>query len=458
MTEIPASTGSIRRRLTIQLMTGAAGLAALLFLVVLNIARDLAESSQDNVLFASATAILESVSVQGDDILADIPYGALSMLGNVSDDRVFYRISAGSEVLTGYGDLPVVEKQRVDVPAFQTAPYKGEDVRIVSVSRRLSLAARVVEVTVTVAQTRTGQQRAIARMSQIAALSGAGFFLVAVILAVLTAQSSIRPLNRLAVSVSRRGPKDMRPVVGPVPSEMIPLVTSLNRFMARLKTSLARSEDFIAEAAHRVRTPLATVRTQAEVVLRRVDRDENRQSLREMIRAIDESSRAAGQLLDHAMVTFRTDHLEREDINLGDLAADLVERLTPVAELKDIHLNAQLAENTQITGDAILVQNAVRNILDNSIKYSPEDRNVWVEVGTEDGQSFVRISDQAGGFPDTITSALTERFARGPNSEGTVGSGLGLTIAKEVVEAHGGHLELSNTGEGTGACVTLYFP
>lgn len=458
MSELPPSTGSIRRRLTLQLMSGAAILATMLFFVVLNVARDLAESSQDNILFASATSILESAAVQGDEVVVDIPYGALSMLGNVSDDRVFYRVMAGPMLLTGYDNLPEIVRGRAEPSGFLTASYGGEDIRMVEVSRRLSLNGQAVDVAVAVAQTRNGQAETVAQMTRVALFSGAGFFLVAAVMAVLTAQSSIRPLNRLAGSVSRRGPKDMRPVAGPVPSEMVPLVTSLNRFMARLKTSLSRSEDFIAEAAHRVRTPLATVRTQAEVVLRRVDRDENRQSLREMIRAIDESSRAAGQLLDHAMVTFRTDHLEREHINLANLAEELVARLTPVAELKELQLVTKLDAGCEIYGDAILIQNAVRNILDNAIKYSQTDREILLEVLKDGERSILRVTDQAGGFPDALTAKLTERFARGVNSEGTVGSGLGLTIAKEVVEAHGGQLLLQNTDTGDGACVTLSFP
>ena len=84
-----------------------------------------------------------------------------------------------------------------------------------------------------------------------------GFFAIAAILTVYSAQSTVRPLQQLAVSVSRRGPPDLRPVAAPVPSEMVPLVDALNKFMGRLKKSLGQSEEFIAEAAHRVRTPVS---------------------------------------------------------------------------------------------------------------------------------------------------------------------------------------------------------
>ncbi|MEX0302874.1 MAG: sensor histidine kinase, partial [Leisingera sp.] len=262
----------------------------------------------------------------------------------------------------------------------------------------------------------------------------------------------------LTGAISRRGPKDLRPVTRPVPSEMSPLVSSLNSFISRLQTSLSRSEDFIAEAAHRVRTPLATVRTQAETTLMRVEREDNRASLREMIRAIDESSRAAGQLLDHAMVSFRTDSLELEDVNLTELACDLAERLQPVAELKDIALHFEGQSAVSIMGDAILLQNAVRNILDNAIKYSSRDSDIWVRVAGANSKASIEIEDQAGGFAGEDTEALTRRFVRGANAKDTIGSGLGLTIAREVAEAHGGSLIIKNSQTGAGACVTLCFP
>jgi len=380
------------------------------------------------------------------------------MLGTVGDERVFYRVTADGAFLTGYEDLPDAASFDADGRGVLTAPYKGEDVRIVSASRQLSVDGHPVEVRGSLAQTRAGHAATLAAILKRAILIGLGFFTVAVLLAVLTAQSTIRPIQNLAASVSRRGPKDLRPVVAPVPAEMVSLVTSLNRFIERLSTSLTRSEDFIAEAAHRVRTPLATVRTQAEIALRKAKRPEDRTSLKDMIRAIDESSRAAGQMLDHAMVTFRADQLDQVPVSLVNLVEDLVERLRAVAELKDIELTVEHAEPVSLAVDPILVQNAVRNILDNAIKYSPEEQSVTVWVGIENDLAIVRVSDRGAGFPAEDTDRLLVRFERGDNVRATVGSGLGLTIAKEVVEAHGGRITISNQKTGTGACVTLYFP
>lgn len=452
-------SGSIRRRLLLQLVGSAALLAAVLFFAVLGFVRNVAEESHDRILLASATSILESISVQSGNLTADIPYAALSMLGNVSDDRVFYRVRSGAELLTGYDDLPVGKlTEAKGQPMFETTRYKDESIRAVTLSRRLPVDGVPVSVQVSVAQTRTGQEAQLRQLFRMALYLGVGFFLLATGLAVWSAQSSITPLRSLTAAISLRGPKDLRPVSRPVPSEMAPLVSSLNGFISRLQTSLSRSEDFIAEAAHRVRTPLATVRTQAEITLMRVDREENRASLREMIRAIDESSRAAGQLLDHAMVSFRTDSLEQEDVCLSALTRDLVDRLQPVAEMKDILLHFTAAARICVCGDAILIQNAVRNILDNAIKYSPPDSQIRVHVGHNDQQATILIEDEAGGFGTQDTDALTQRFVRGDNARGTIGSGLGLTIAREVVEAHAGQLIIQDSDTGAGACVTLCFP
>ncbi|GGH33015.1 two-component system, OmpR family, sensor histidine kinase TctE [Cribrihabitans marinus] len=451
-----AVSGSIRRRLIVQLLLGAAVLAAALVLLVTNLARTVAQETQDSILMASVTSILDTMTVRDGAVSVDLPYAALSMLGNVSEDRVFYRILADGAVLTGYGDLPPPGEGVGRDGGYQTTRYRDAEIRMASARRLLSVAGTPVRVTVSVAQTRDGQARRLAEIRRLGGAIGLGFFALAALLAVVTAQSGLRPLRNLAGAVSRRGPKDLRPVRGPVPQEMAPLVGSLNRFIERLTYSLSRSEDFIAEAAHRVRTPLSTVRTQAEIALRRVERPENRAALKEMIRAIDESSRAAGQLLDHAMVTFRTDHLEREAVDLCGLARDLADRLGPVAELRDIRIALSCDGQPVVQGDAVLIENALRNVLDNAIKYSPRDCAIDIEVGQGRDGAAIRVRDQAGGFPEDELDRMPMRFARGSNAAETVGSGLGLTIAREVLEAHGGRLELSNEGEG--ACVTLHFP
>ncbi|EEE37064.1 periplasmic sensor signal transduction histidine kinase [Rhodobacteraceae bacterium KLH11] len=438
-------------------MAGAAILAVVVYYVVQSVARQVAQESQDNVLAASALSILDSARYSGGEIKVDFPYSALSMLDSISDERVFYSIRLENAFLSGYDQLPEVDGVVADGPAFRSATFLGEDVRMAHVQRRISTDSGQRLLQVSVAQTLTGQKQTLTRISRTSMGIGAGFFLVSVLLAAIIARSTIRPLDRLTASVSRRGPKDLRPVAAPIPTEMVPLVASLNSFMRRLQRSLERSEDFIAEAAHRVRTPLAIVRTKAEIVQRKTDNAETQAALREMVHAIDDSSRTAGQLLDHAMVTFRLDHLSRDEVSLLRLVQDTIERLRPISEMKDIEMETIGSEDIIILGDPILLQNALHNLFDNAMKYTPSGARVSVTLSRQGDGGEIRITDTGLGFPEAELGRLTDRFARGANAESVVGSGLGLTIVKEVVEAHGGQMHIKNI-TGGGACVSLHFP
>jgi two-component system sensor histidine kinase TctE len=242
------------------------------------------------------------------------------------------------------------------------------------------------------------------------------------------------------------------------PSELAPLLSALNRLMDRLRQSIRRSEDFITEAAHRVRTPLATVRAQAEIALRTVEGDSDKERLRRIIRAVDESSRSAGQLLDHATVAYRTEDLAQDPLDLADLTAQTVAAMEPTASMRDIRLNLETTP-AQISGDAVLLENAIRNVLDNAIKYSPEDTTVSLRIAVSGNEAHLSVNDQGPGLGDEPVAALTERFRRGNNTASIVGSGLGLTIAADVLRAHGGRLELASARNGSGgACVSLVLP
>lgn len=430
------------------LIGGAAVLALLLFFAVRNYAVQVAQQGQDNILDASATSMLDAATIRNGVIELDLPYSAFSMLTTSADDRVFYAILQDGEFLSGYEELTFSDSQ-----TFQTDQIRSSDVRKISASRTLIGVNRRAELQIVLAQTQDALSETLDQISRNAALLGIGFFALAVALSFWASSATIGQLGKLTTSVTRRGPQDLSPFTKPVPREMGPLVGSLNSLMGRLDQSLSQSEDFIAEAAHRVRTPLATVRSYAEATLQRVEKEENREAMRSMVKAIDESSRAAGQLLDHAMITFRADHLERTKIDLVDLVHDLVQRMTPIAEMKDLSLSLQGDPHVPYSGDSVLIQNAVRNLIDNAMKYGPAESSIEITVSASPNIQ-ISVSDHGPGFPMDEIETLTSRFQRGTNAADTIGSGLGLTIARDVATAHGGKVELENRQEG-GACVTL---
>lgn len=453
MTNSLPATLSLRNRLVLTLTGGAALLAVLLFFTIRNYATQVAQQGQDNILGASVTSILDAAALRDGVLEVDIPYASFSMLSTPSDDQVFYAIYQDEAFLSGYPGLPIADPAPDRVSLFQSFDFRGETIRVVTANRTLIGADKRTQVRVALAQTQDALSGTLDQISRNAALFGGGFFALATLLSFWATSTTIGQLRRLTHSVTMRGPQDLSPFRKPVPVEMLPLVTSLNSLMGRLDQSLRQSEDFIAEAAHRVRTPLATVRSYAETTLQRVDKEENRQAMRSMVRAIDESSRAAGQLLDHAMITFRSDHLVRQDIDLVAISNELVMRLAPIAEMKDLTLRLRSDGPVAYSGDPILIQNALRNLVDNALKYSPAESTVEIAV-TAKPQVQIAVTDSGPGFPTAELDLLAARFKRGSNAEGTIGSGLGLTIALDVAHAHGGDLQLSNRSEG-GACAIL---
>ena len=459
MTAIAPSSGSLRRRLIIQLLGIAAVLSALLYITVRAVADQAAEATQDNILGASAAAIAEQLRAADEGIVVDIPYSAFAMLGAVSEEQVFYRIIAGSLTITGYEDLPTPQRLPGDLaPVYYSATYRETDVRIVALKRTVPVENKPLDVTVMVAQTRLGQEAIAARVANVAAGLGIGFFVIAGILSLIAAQSALRPIRRVVEAVGRRGPSDLRPLQHPAPRELAPLLGALNGFMARLRGALDRTETFIAEAAHHIRTPLATVRTQAEIALRQADNEDSRKTLRAVVRAVEESSRSASQLLDHATVIYRSDHMVDDRLDIGSLTQDLVDAYQPTAELKDISIELGIETNrAELSGDRVMIESALRNMLDNAIKYSPAEEPVRIEV--RDAGDFVEIaiSDKGRGLDGASQTSLTKRFGRGENVDDIVGSGLGLTIVEEVAQAHGGRFDLKQQPEG-GTCAIFSLP
>ncbi len=455
MTETVHIRGSLRNQLAITFVRGAALLAVLIFIIVRSYAAQIAQQGQDDILGASVTSILDAAVIRNGAIEIDFPYASFSMLNTESDDRVFYAIYQDDKLLSGYPNLPRASVSAGMESDFRTELFDATAIRLATASRVLIGAKLRTNITVSVAQTQDALSGTLNRISRNVGLFGTGFFLLTTLLSVWVTSTTITPLRRLTNSVTRRGPQDLSPVVRHVPAEMAPLVSSLNNLMARLDQSLKQSEDFIAEAAHRVRTPLATVRSHAEATLHRVEREDNRKALRAMMRAIDESSRAAGQLLDHAMITFRADHLELHKLNLVDVVSDLVTRLSPIAEMKHIELHLHGDMSVVVYGDPILLQNAFRNIIDNALKYAPSESGINIFVHAKP-RPTVEIQDQGTGFPPNKMSELVARFSRGENAKDTIGSGLGLTIAQDVATAHKGTLTLSNL-QRSGACVTFSF-
>lgn len=449
---------SLRRRLVWQFAALSALLVVALFFAVRFAAERASRASQDAVLGAAVISVGDGIRAQDEGLELDLPYATFSMLGAMGDERIFYSLSIGPRLVTGYDQLPQPPQKPGDLsPVFWNADYRDNHLRFAAITRRVLLQSRVEEITVVLGQTRSGQAAIARETARSAAWIGLAFLALAVPLALLAARAVIRPVDRLAEAVTRRGPHDLRPFRHPTPRELLPLVGALNGLIARLRGALQMAETFIFEAAHRIRTPLSLVRTEAEIALAEATDDATRQRLRRMIRAIGESGRSANQILDHAMVLYRSNQFDAAAVDLAALAASVLRSVEPLAEMREIEIQAAgLDSPCIIAGDSRIIEVALRNILDNALKYSQSEGQVSIRLESVNGMARLSIFDQGRGLPDDDAD-LTARFQRGSNAGDVVGSGLGLTIVAEVAATHGGSFALE-PGSEKGTCAILSLP
>lgn len=451
-------TGSLRRTLVLQLLVVAAVVALALFIAIRISADKAAEAAQDAVLGAATQSLADGIRAEDSAVDLDLAPITFSMLSAMGEDRVFYRVDFAGQPMTGYDDLPPPAATPGGAPQFYTAPYRDHVLRLAAVTRRMLIDGKTVTALVVLGQTRLGQKAIADSIASRAALLGVGFFILAVPLSLLAARAILGPVGRVTEAVSRRGPHDLRPVNQSVPRELGPLIGALNGFILRLRGALSRTETFIAEAAHHIRTPLSTVRTEAEIALRQSQEEGTRARLRSVIRSVEESSRSAGQLLEHALVLYRTDRVDRAEFDLGALLAAQVQSFHPTADLREIALVYSAPQTpVPVLGDRLMIEAALRNILDNAIKYSPGEAQVEITLTLRDGRAETRVCDRGRGLGGSDLVELSQRFRRGGNVADIVGSGLGLTIVLEVAEASGGSFALSPR-DGGGTCALFSLP
>ena len=221
-------SGSLRNRLALILTGGAALLAAILFIVVRALASQVAQQGQDNILSASMSSILDTAVIRDGRVTLDFPYSSLSMLGTAADDRVFYAIYEGGNLLSGYGTLQTPDTPSPEQPVFTTSSYNGDPIRIATGARFLIGSDGPRTVAVSIAQTQDALSDTLNAISRNVALIGLGFFALSTALALWAASATTGQLHRLTRSLTRRGPQDLSPVTKPVPTEMGPLVGTLN--------------------------------------------------------------------------------------------------------------------------------------------------------------------------------------------------------------------------------------
>lgn len=258
----------------------------------------------------------------------------------------------------------------------------------------------------------------------------------------------LKPLDDLASEVATRSSDNLTPLTGRnIPREAQPLVAAINRVLYRLGYSLESERRFTADAAHELRTPLAAARIQAQVALLSPDAEKRNHALAQTLSGLDRATRLVEQMLRLARLDPLAQLPQKQSINL----VELVQRVAAGVQdaVPHARINLDLAEPVQsVDGDPDLLEVALRNLLDNAIRYSPQESEVTVFLRTKDGAPLLGVSDNGPGADPDELPRLMERFYRG-ESVTAEGSGLGLTIVSRIAELHGATLELDNrTGGG----------
>lgn len=270
----------------------------------------------------------------------------------------------------------------------------------------------------------------------------------------LSVRLALRPLRQVSEAIASRGPHDLSDLQAEVPHrELQPGLAALNGLLARLRAGAARERDFIANAAHELRTPLAALRVNIEAMRPHTSDPAQRELLNGTLSSVRRAARLVAQLL--ALSRSETLGGTPRPLMLNELAQDSLAALAPLAMRGGVELELDDGGPVRVMGERDALMSVIDNLIDNAIKYSPPGATVTVGVHAAGGQARLVVRDRGPGIPPALRGQVFERFYRAPHQH-TPGSGLGLSIVQAVLASHGGAIVLDEApGGGLLAAVTL---
>lgn len=443
-----AAVGSLRGRLLRRL---ALLLALLLLVASLSAywsARRAADTAYDRTLLASARAIAQGLYADDGRLKANVPYVALDTFAYDSAGRIYYQVlDLRGQLVSGYEDLPAAPAgtpRTDDYPAlarFYDGVYRGQGVRVVSLLQPVSepLLNGIAEIRV--AETLGARERMIRellvgtlwRMSLLA--------FSALLLVWLAVSAALRPLELLRRTVATRASDDLRPLPdAELPRELRPLVNALNQFNDRLRGLFERQSQFIADAAHELRTPLAALKARVELGLRAQEPAAWRSTLEEAAQNTDRLAQLANQLLSLARIESGARAIAEggaQRLDLSQLARELGLALAPLAHARGIALALEAEQPVWLRGEPTLLNELLCNLVDNALAHTPAGGNVILRVLAP---GILEVQDDGPGIPAEEREKVFERFYR--RSVQGSGAGLGLAIVGEICRAHQARISL----------------
>ena len=270
-------------------------------------------------------------------------------------------------------------------------------------------------------------------------------------------QLGLRPVKRLRDEIAQRSPLDLRPIVeSSVPREISPVVVTLNRLFTMLRAAGQSQQQFIANTAHQLRTPITGMQAQLDLLAAEPKAEPVKDRLLTLQVSIRQLARAANQLLTLARADPAANiAIKNQPVDLSALVGEVVAKFFDRALQSDIDLGVDL-QPVSIVADPSLLDDLLSNLVDNALKYTPAGGSVTVRAGIEHGRRYLSVEDSGPGIPEAERQRVRQRFYRMPNSPGH-GSGLGLAIVDEIARLYGAAVTIGSGADAKGTRVLVQF-
>lgn len=424
--------------------------------------RQQAESAYDRSLAGALRAIDLNVSTETGGLSLAMPYQLMEFFRSTASGRVYYRVTTEDGLAEiGHAALPMPD---VLPPTGQLFFYYGryfddEPVRIAVLVRELSPPLNVRgeqgagsnRVIIQVAESLEDRERDMHGLLMDVVLRDVVLLVLLALAVSAGVVLALRPLVRLRDEMAGRAEDDLRPIsVNGIPAEVVPLVQGINGHMARFLRHAQTQRQFLDDASHQLRTPLAQLRTKVEYALRESDPAEMRAALAAMRSGLDRAERVTNQMLALARAhdaRMSGGMVQHERFDLCALLDESVRLLWSAARQKRLDYGMELPpEPVWMQGTRLLLQEAVLNLLDNAVKYTPEGGTVLTTLTRHGDEVVLAVQDSGPGMNAEDIAQAGVRFRRGEAGRGSAGAGLGLAIVSAIVTAHQGRMRLVGHG------------
>ena len=412
----------------------------------------------DKLLHSISQVILRDVVISEGDLLTE---QLLETLTDTLNDQIFYQVrdEKGSSLYVGYSNPPEIPANSVMkpyIPIFYDSVYRDQAVRVIVSREFVSAMDAPGWVTIYVWQTTIGQKRLLLELASSAFVTMMIMLLSTALIVWFGVKFGLKPLLDLQGAIIKRSADDISRIKRIVPMEVSGLVNSMNKLFDQLRNAFTEKDDFIANAAHQLRNPIAGIQSQAEAAERSKTLESMKQRVGDVVTAAKKTSRLTQQLLSMEHVSQRSIKSEFQTLDLVKLTQETLTNFALRAQQQNVTLSLDCKESQiELEGSETFLSEAIDNLIDNALVYGcPNGGKIDVEIILDNNDAHLYVQDYGVGIDPELITKVLERFVHGPDSNGE-GSGLGLSIAKTVIELHDGVLELLSKDQGTCAHIKL---